>query len=87
MQVFNPLAPQYRHSLKVRSKRGRRKEQVPRQPSSYLAQLRAFTAAVLRREPFPTGVDDAIANMRVIDACYAAAGLPRREPASAFSRA
>ena len=35
-------------------------------------------------EPFPTGVDDAIANMRVIDACYAAAGLPRREPASAF---
>lgn len=87
MQVFNPLAPQYRHSLKVRSKLGRRKEQVPRHPSSYLAQLRAFTGAVLRGEPFPTGVDDAIANMRVIDACYAAAGLPRREPASAFNGA
>jgi predicted dehydrogenase len=45
-----------------------------------LAQLRAFAGAVLRNEPFPTGVEDAIANMRVIDACYAAAGLPRREP-------
>jgi predicted dehydrogenase len=80
LEVFNPLAPQYRHSLKIRSRRGRRKEHVPQQPSSYLAQLRAFTGAVLRNEPFPTGVKDAIANMRVIDACYAAAGLPRREP-------
>lgn len=80
LEAFNPLAPQYRNSLKIRSGRGRRKEHVPRQPSSYLAQLRAFTGAVLRNEPFPTGVQDAIANMRVIDACYAAAGLRRREP-------
>jgi predicted dehydrogenase len=80
MKVFNPIAPQYRHSLTVRSARGRRKEQVPKHPSSYAAQLQAFTAAVLRGEPFPTGVEDAVANMRVIDACYAAAGLPRREP-------
>jgi hypothetical protein len=27
-----------------------------------------------------TGPDDAVANMAVIDAYYAAAGLPRREP-------
>jgi predicted dehydrogenase len=80
MQVFNPVLPQLRHSLIVHSAHGRRREQVPRQPSSYVAQLQAFTAAILHGESFPTGVDDAVANMRVIDACYAAAGLPRREP-------
>jgi predicted dehydrogenase len=31
-------------------------------------------------EPLLTGPDDAVANLMVIDACYAAAGLPRREP-------
>jgi predicted dehydrogenase len=80
MDAINPIAPQYYHRLRVRSSAGDRKERVPGQPSSYLAQLRAFSAAVLRGGPFPTTVDDAIANMRVIDACYAAAGLPRREP-------
>jgi predicted dehydrogenase len=80
MQVFNPILPQLYHSLVVRSVHGRRREQVARQPSSYIAQLQAFTAAILRGEDFPTHVDDAVANMRVIDACYAAAGLPRREP-------
>ena len=47
---------------------------------SYLYQLRAFAGAVLRDEPFPTGVDDAIANMRVIDAVYRAAGMEPRTP-------
>jgi predicted dehydrogenase len=61
--------------------RGRRKEQVARQPSTYVAQLQAFTAAILRGKSYPTNVDDAVANMRVIDACYIAAGLPVREPA------
>lgn len=82
LQVFNPIAPQYRHSLTVRTARAARKEQVARQPSSYAAQLQAFADAVLRGRPYPTTVDDAVANMRVIDACYAAAGLPRREPAA-----
>jgi len=80
LQALNPIAPQYRHRLTVNSARERRAETVERQPSSYTAQLQAFAAAVLRREPYPTNVDDATANMRVIDACYAAAGLPRREP-------
>lgn len=80
MSVFNLVLPQYAHSLSVRTPRGRRKEQVAKQPSSYLCQLRAFTGAVLRGESFPTGVDDAIANMRVIDAIYQAAGLPARQP-------
>jgi predicted dehydrogenase len=80
MQVFNPVAPQYRHSLTVRAGRRVRKEQVARAPSSYAAQLHAFAAAVLHGRPYPTTVDDAVANMWTIDACYAAAGLPRREP-------
>ncbi len=58
--------------------------EVARQPSSYSAQLQAFCAAVLRGAPYPTNVDDAIANMRIIDACYASAGLQRREPTRAL---
>ena len=84
MQVANPIAPQFGHRLAIRSGHGRRRERVPKQPSSYAAQLHAFAGAVLRGEPFPTGIDDAIANMRVIDACYRAAGLPTRQPASSF---
>ncbi|MDX2275304.1 MAG: Gfo/Idh/MocA family oxidoreductase [Hyphomonadaceae bacterium] len=80
MRVSNPIAPQFFHQLEVRTGGGRRKEQVAKQPSSYAAQLQAFTDAVLRGKAFPTHIDDSIANMRVIDACYAAAGLPRREP-------
>jgi predicted dehydrogenase len=83
LQAFNPYAPQYGHRLVVRSAKGRRVEHVARQPSSYAAQLQAFCAAVLRGAAYPTSGDDAVANMRVIDACYAAAGLPRREPTAA----
>ena len=82
MRVFNPIAPQLLHSLTINSEAGSRKETVAKQPSSYAAQLQAFTGAVLRDKPFPTTVDDAIANMKVIDECYQAAGLPRREPTS-----
>lgn len=80
MDVLNPIAPQYLNNITIRSERGKRTESVEKQPSSYGAQLRAFVAAIRDGAPFPTNVDDAIANMRVIDACYAAAGLPRREP-------
>jgi predicted dehydrogenase len=82
MDVTNPVAPQYGHGLAVHSRRGSRKERVARQPSTYDAQLQAFADAVLRGRRYPTTVDDAIANMRVIDACYAAAGLAKREPSA-----
>ncbi len=81
MEVNNPIAPQLFHRLRVRTRNGQRRERVPKQPSSYQAQLQAFTDAVLRGAPILTGVDDAVANMQVIDACYRAAGLPCREPA------
>jgi predicted dehydrogenase len=80
MQVSNFVVPQYGNSLTVRTATGRRKEKVERRPASYTVQLQAFTGAVLRGERFPTDIPDAIATMRVIDACYLAAGLPRREP-------
>lgn len=81
MKVSNPIAPQYGHSLTVSGKRGSRKEKVALRPSTYVAQLQTFAAAILKGSPYATNVDDAIANMRVIDACYDAAGLLRRAPA------
>jgi len=78
MQVFNPILPQVYHRLRISTAAGKRSERVPRQPSSYLAQLTAFRDAVLHGTPFPTHVDDSVANMRVIDACYLAAGLAPR---------
>ena len=80
MKVLGPYVPQLWHRLVVRSDTRRAVEHVPRQPSTYASQLRAFTGAILRGEPLLTGPDDAVANMTAIDACYAAAGLPRREP-------
>jgi predicted dehydrogenase len=82
MQVFNPILPQVYHSLRISTAKGKRRERVARKPSSYLAQLTAFRDAVLHGTPFPTHVDDAVANMRVIDACYRAAGLAPRPVAS-----
>ena len=80
MEVSNPFVPHLWHRLTVRSAAGRRVEKLARRPSTYVAQLEAFTAALLHGKPLPTNADDAIANMRVIDACYVAAGLSPREP-------
>lgn len=78
MDVLNPVAPQFYHHLTVETRSGgKRRERVDRVPS-YTYQLRAFAGAVLRGEPIPTGADDAVKNMRVIDAVYRAAGLPLR---------
>jgi predicted dehydrogenase len=79
MEVLSPYHPQLVHRLVVHSDTRRAVEHVPRQPSTYASQLRAFTGAILRGERVLTGPDDAVANMAVIDACYTAAGLPRRE--------
>ncbi|HET8914956.1 MAG TPA: Gfo/Idh/MocA family oxidoreductase [Propionibacteriaceae bacterium] len=80
MKVLNPYHPQLGHRLVIRSSVRHATEHVPRQPSTFASQLRAFIGAIMRGEPVLTGPADAVANMTVIDACYAAAGLPRREP-------
>jgi predicted dehydrogenase len=77
MRALNPVAPQYFHRLTVRTPRGRRVERVQGE-ASYTHQLRAFIALVREGQPVPTDPGDAIANMRVIDAIYARAGMRRR---------
>jgi predicted dehydrogenase len=77
MRVLNPVAPQYYHRLVVRTPDGKRVERVPGH-ATYEHQLRAFADAVRTGVTPITGPADAIANMRVIDAVYDAAGLPRR---------
>ncbi|MEY2432727.1 MAG: hypothetical protein QOC92_2452, partial [Acidimicrobiaceae bacterium] len=75
-----PYAPQFFHRVSIRTTDGRQKgPRFPRE-ATYVYQLRAFSGAVLRGEPIKTGSADAIANMRVIDAAYEAAGLERRQP-------
>ena len=70
--VINPIAPQFFHRLRVTTTAGRRVERVAGEPT-YDGQLRAFVAAVRDGTPFPTDPRDAVANMRAIDAVYAAA--------------
>ncbi|MGH0038347.1 MAG: Gfo/Idh/MocA family protein [Myxococcota bacterium] len=77
LSVFNPVAPQIHHRLKVRSPRGTRVERV-RGDASYTAQLRAF-ASWLRGGPEPpSDARDGVRNMAIIDAIYEAAGMRRR---------
>jgi predicted dehydrogenase len=77
LTVLNPVAPQFLHRITVRTAAGKRHERV-RGDATYTHQLRAFVAAVRSGAPVPTGPDDAVANMRVIDAVYTKAGLPIR---------
>lgn len=79
MRIHNPLAPHLRGKISLRSSRGTTVERAVSQPT-YLFQLRAFVAAVLEGRAFPTDVEDAVANMEAIDACYRAAGLEPRRP-------
>src|SRR5262245_28762668 len=83
--VLNPFAPQFYHRLRVVNPAGTRVEHVAG-PPTYDCQLRAFVAAVRDGTPVPTTPDDAIRNMRAIEAIYAAAGRPAvGVPATAVS--
>ena len=71
---WQPLAPQVFHRLRV----GDRHERIRGGPT-YDYQLEAFAAAVRAGAPTLTPPPDSVANMRVIDDIYRAAGLePRR---------
>ena len=75
--MYNPLTPNLWNRLWVAANGGRRIEQFPRR-RTYDYQLEAFCAAVLRGEPILTPPADSVANMRVIDETYRAAGLRPR---------
>jgi len=77
LRVLNPVAPHLFHRLAVHRGGSVERERVPGEPT-YTGQLRAFVEHVRGGKPMPTDADHGIANMRVIDAVYAAAGLPRR---------
>lgn len=77
MHVINPLVPQNGHRLVVRTGSEENVMTFDRRPT-YGYQLDAFLKAIETGEEPLTGGDDAIRQMRVIDACYEAAGLPLR---------
>jgi predicted dehydrogenase len=77
LRVFNPTNPQMYHRVRVTVDGQTRTEHVPR-VKTYDVQLEAFCAAVLRGEPTLTPPSDSVANMRVIDAIYRAAGMKVR---------
>jgi predicted dehydrogenase len=73
LHVTMPYLPHYFHRLTVRTPQATRHEQLDG-TTTYTYQLRAFVDAVAGA-PVLTSAADAIANMRVIDAIYTAAGL------------
>ena len=77
MRVFNPTSPQLSHRMKVTVDGKGRGERFPRRPT-YEYQLDAFAAAVLDGADTLTPPSDSIANMRVIDSIYRAAGMKVR---------
>jgi predicted dehydrogenase len=91
LDVLNPFMPHLFYRLVVRTdpnglananaKRTYRVERLPWatwRRSTYSYQLDAFCAAVQRGASIATPPSDAVANMRVIDAIYRAAGMRRR---------
>lgn len=77
MHVINPTNPQVWHRMRVKIDGVSRTERFTRRPT-YEFQLDAFAAAVLRGTPTLTPPADSIANMRVLDAIYVAAGMQPR---------
>jgi predicted dehydrogenase len=79
LRISNPVMPQLWHKLVVIAGGEKRVERVSKRPT-YEFQLQAFCDAVLRGTPTLTPPSDAVANMRVIDAIYRAAGMHPRMP-------
>jgi predicted dehydrogenase len=79
LSVFNPTGPQMGYRMTVRAEGSKRRVKVDgAKKPTYTYQLEAFAAAVLHDQPVLTPPEDSIANMKVIDAIYEAAGLPAR---------
>ncbi len=77
LRVINPVLPHHFHLIHVHPVDAGRWERVPGH-STYTYQLRAFADAVGGGRAPLTDPSDAVANMRVIDDIYTAAGLCRR---------
>lgn len=75
--VHDFIHPAADDRLTVRTAGGSTIEHHGTRPS-YSYQLEAFAAHVQRGAPLPFGIDDAVANMALVDAAYRAAGLQPR---------
>jgi predicted dehydrogenase len=83
LRVFNPTGPQFGYRMTLR--RGGAKQRIRvegAKTATYTYQLRAFLGAVDGGTPPLTPPADAVANMRVVDAIYRAAGLGVRVPST-----
>jgi predicted dehydrogenase len=85
MKVLNMTGPQYYHRVVVKTRDPRsgvkqRRSIKVKGKATYWYQLKAFAAAVQQGGPVLTPPPDSVANMRVIDAVYRAAGLEPRKP-------
>jgi predicted dehydrogenase len=77
LSVINPYHPHWFNWLRVRGRNGSYSEHV-RGEDAYLLQLHAFILAIRGETQLNTDPEDAIGNMRVIDAIYEKAGLHPR---------
>ncbi len=75
--IVNPLLPQSGHQIRLTTPAGATVETFDRR-ATFGYQLDAFIDAIEHGKPLLTGADDAVKQMRVIDRCYRAAGLPLR---------
>lgn len=82
--AMNVVLPQRDDRVVVRGPDGERTEHLGTR-STYLYQLEAVRAHLRDGAPFPTGADDAVRTAELIDAVYAAAGLPVRPRAESLS--
>ena len=78
LRVLNPIAPQFGSRMTLDVDGNKRRVKVAADGSTYDYQLRAFVAAVRDGAPTHTPPAESVANMRVIDAAYRAAGLEPR---------
>src|SRR4030095_14207257 len=77
LKLVNPVAPQLGHAIELTIDGNTTTETVTRRPT-YAYQLDAFVAAVRSGAELATGADDGIRQMKVVEACYRAAGLRLR---------
>ncbi|MEZ5377666.1 MAG: Gfo/Idh/MocA family oxidoreductase [Acidimicrobiales bacterium] len=77
LHINNPIAPHNGHLLTV-DVEGDQHTEVVDGLTTYHHQLHAYRDAIRHGSPIPTGGQDAIANMELIDAAYLAAGFPLR---------
>lgn len=78
VKIANPLAPQFFNAITWTEGGSKKTEKVPDKKGTAVYQLDAFARAIETGAPLPTSADDAVRNMRVIDAMYQAAGLSPR---------